>query len=160
MATTNFDKILLGNSWYWRYESMIRLTALSSGTQRYTFRSGFLDSVTADATDGAYFRYTDNVNSGQWQLVCRNNGAETFTNSLVAPAAATWYRLTVIINPAGTLGEFFVNGTSIGTCAASIPTGVGRGTGFGSTVIKSVGTTSSTVDLDYIEVVSYANTTT
>jgi hypothetical protein len=158
MLSTNAANILIGNSWYWRYETMIRLTALSSGTQRYTYRAGFIDSPSAESTDGVFFRYIDNVNTGQWQLVCRSNGTETATNSTVAPAAATWYRLTIIINPAGTSAEFFVNGTSIGTCASNLPTGAGRGTGFGSLIIKSVGTTASTIDLDYLELIAYANT--
>jgi predicted outer membrane repeat protein len=157
MLSTNAAGILLGNSWYWRYESMIRIGTLSDGTNRYTYRAGFIDSPSAESTDGIFFRYVDNVNTGQWQLVCRSNGTETATNSTTAPAAATWYRLTIIVNPAGNNAEFFVNGTSIGTCASNLPTGAGRGTGFGSLIIKSAGGTARTIDLDYLEIISYAN---
>lgn len=157
MLSTNPAGILLGNSWYYRFETMMRIGTLSDGTNRYTYRAGFIDSPSAESTDGVFFRYVDNVNTGQWQLVCRSNGTETATNSTTAPAAATWYRLTIIINPAGTNAEFFVNGTSIGTCASNLPTGAGRGTGFGSLVIKSAGGTARTFDLDYLEVISYAN---
>ncbi|MGL5830926.1 MAG: choice-of-anchor Q domain-containing protein, partial [Candidatus Altimarinota bacterium] len=157
MMSINPNNILLGNSWYWRYDSMVRITTLSDGTNRFIYRNGFLDSPSAEPTDGVYFRYSDNLNTGQWQLVCRSNGTETATASTSAPAAATWYRLTIIVNPAGSSAEFFVDGTSIGTCASNLPTGAGRGTGFGSFMLKSVGLTARTIDLDYVEITSYAN---
>jgi hypothetical protein len=158
MMSINPNGILIGNSWYWRFDTMVRINTLSAALERYTYRAGFIDSPSAESTDGVFFRYVDNVNSGQWQLVCRSNGTETATNSTSAPAAATWYRLSIIINPGGTSAEFFVNGTSIGTCASNLPTGAGRGTGFGSLVIKSIGLTPETIDLDYLEILAYANT--
>lgn len=157
-ATTNFAQLLLGNSWYHRYETMVRIAQLSNATDTYTARFGFLDSVSAEPTDGVFFRYTHAVNSGQWQLVARSNGTETATNSSSSVASATWYRLTVIVPPAGSSAEFFVNGTSVGTVAANIPTGSGRGTGFGNALIRSAGTTAANVcDSDYLEVIGYAN---
>jgi hypothetical protein len=157
MLSTNVDGILIGNSWFWRFEGMVRVTTLSSAAQTYTYYMGFIDAAATEPVDGVYFRYTHGVNSGQWQLVCRSNNTETATNSSSAVAAATWYRLTILVNPAGSSAEFFVNGTSIGTCASNLPTGAGRGTGFGSNIIKSVGTTARTIDLDYLEIASYAN---
>jgi predicted outer membrane repeat protein len=158
MLSTNVDGILLGNFWYWRFEAMVRITTLSTAAQTYIYRVGFIDSATGEPVDGVYFRYTHGVNSGRWELVCRAASTETATASTTAPAAATWYRLTIIVNPAGDSAEFFVNGTSIGTCASNLPTGGTNGTGFGSNLIKSLGTTARTIDLDYLEIASYANT--
>ena len=152
------NHILLGNSWYWKFETLIRIAALSDGTNTYTFRAGFIDSGSAESPDGVFFRYTNGVNSGNWQLIARSNNSETATNSSSAVAAATWYRLTIIVNPAGTSAEFFVNGTSIGTVGTTIPTGAGRGTGFGVMFLKSAGTADNSVlDEDYLEVVGYSN---
>lgn len=158
MLSTDVAGILLGNSWTWHFDGMVRITTLSTAAQTYVYRIGFIDSATGEPVDGVYFRYTHGTNSGQWQLVCRSNNTETATNSTSAPAIATWYRLTIAVNPAGTSAEFFVNGTSIGTCASNLPTGAGRGTGFGSNIIKTNGNTARTIDLDYLEIASYANT--
>jgi hypothetical protein len=97
MLSVNPDGILLGNSWYWRFESMLRITTLSTGAQTYTYRAGFIDSAVGEPVDGVYFRYTHGVNAGQWELVCRSNDTETATSSTTAPATNTWYRMTIIV---------------------------------------------------------------
>ena len=62
------------------YKTRLKLTTLSSATQRYTAYFGFIDNSGAgDMTDGVYFRYIDNVNSGNWQLVARSNTTESVT---------------------------------------------------------------------------------
>lgn len=158
-ATTQTANILLGNSNYYRFESMIRVPQLSNGTDTYTARFGFIDSVSAEPTDGVFFRYTHGTNSGNWVLVARSNNTETVNNTSSAVASATWYRLTIIVNPAGTVAEFFVNGTSLGTVTSNIPTGAGRGTGYGNAIIRSAGTaTANVAETDNIEVISYLNT--
>ena len=161
-GSLNSNQFLLGNSWYWKYETLIRIAALSDGTNTYTLRAGFLDSGTAESVDGVFFRYTDTVNSGKWVLVARSNSSETTTNATnTAVAAATWYRLTVIVNPAGTSAEFFENGVSLGTVGTTIPTGAGRGTGFGVMFLKSAGTADNSVlDYDYSQVIAYSNVAT
>jgi hypothetical protein len=64
-----------------------------------------------------------------------------------------WYRLTVDVNPAGTSTDFQVDGVSRCQITTNIPIGVGRGTGFGSNVIKTLGTTANYgIDIDYIQV--------
>jgi hypothetical protein len=153
--------IIFGNSIYWRYDAIIRMNALSNATDRFTLRVGFIDSGTAESTDGVFFRYVDNVNSGKWVLVARSNTTETATNATAtAPAGATWYRLTIIINPAGNSAEFFQDNTYLGEVTTNIPTGAGRNSGPGMMFLKSAGTTNNTgVDLDAIQVVSYHNVT-
>ena len=155
----NSNQMLLGNSWYWKYETIAQIRALSDGTNTYTMRFGFLDSGSAESTDGVFFRYTDSVNSGKWVLVARSNSSETTTNATnTAVAINTWYRLTIIVNPAGTSAEFFQNGVSLGTVGTTIPTGAGRGTGFGGMFLKTAGTADNTVlDVDAITVVGYSN---
>jgi hypothetical protein len=149
---------LLGNLWYWKYEAVIKLTSLSSADPDYTFRSGFIDSPTAESTDGVFFRYNDNVNAGEYQLVARSNNTETATDTNTVPVAGNWTRLTIIVNPAGTSAQGFINGSSIGTVASNIPTGSGRACGAGVMFLKTAGTTdASLLQIDSQEVVGYAN---
>ncbi len=159
LGTTNWATILMGQNWYWRFESMLRInTNLSSGTQRFGIQSGFADNLNAGAiVDGLYADYIDNANSGNWRLRAFSNSSATDGNSSSAVAADTWYRLTVIQYPDAT-GELFVNGTSVATVASGLPTGASRGTGFATQIYKTIGTTARLYDVDYIEVIGYANT--
>src|SRR5688572_28596429 len=107
---TNKDNILLGNSWYWRYEAMIRVPTLSDGTNRYSITVGFSDSTSAAApNDCVRAYYEDNTNSGQWRLACESNDTITNNDSSSAVAANTWYRVTVIVYSDNT-AELFING--------------------------------------------------
>lgn len=75
------------------YEAAIRLTTLSDVTNTYSIWAGFGDRVTAEPTDGTYFRYTHSVNSGKFECVTSNNATRTAVDTGVTVAAATWYRL-------------------------------------------------------------------
>jgi len=153
--------ILLGNSWYWKFEAVVKLVALSSADPDYTVRIGFIDNGAAESTDGAFFRYNDNVNSGKWQKVTRNNGTETGSaNDTTVTADTNFHRYTIIVNPAGTVAEFFVDGVSKGTETTNIPTGAGRVTGGGVMFLKTAGVTdTAAIDIDSQEIIGYANVT-
>src|SRR4030095_3566645 len=150
----------LGNSNYWRFDAMINIDTLSDATNTYTLRAGFIDSGSAESVDGAFFRYTHSVNTGKWVLVGRSNSVETVTNATnTAVAAATRYRLTVIVNAAGNEAKFFQDGVSLGTVTTNIPTGSGRETGFGVMFLKSAGTTDINIlQFDSMQVIGYFNT--
>jgi hypothetical protein len=150
------NEILLGNGDYWRYETDLRIPSspgLSTSAQRFTVRAGFIEqSTTDDGTDGCFFKYSDNVNSGKWQGTCLSSGTPTTCDTGTTVAAGTWYRLTVVVNAAGTSADFRINGTSACTVASNIPTGAGRVTGRGTSILKSVGTTDRDLDIDYEEI--------
>ncbi|WP_407522654.1 hypothetical protein PDL71_15410 [Lacibacter sp. MH-610] len=148
--------IRLGGGW-WKYETMVNVTTLSTGTERYQLLFGFFDTYTAaNQVDGVYFLYdeggvsTSSAASANWQIVTASNSARTFTTTSTAVSAATWVRLTVIVNADATSAQFFVNGTSVGVHSTNIPSGTGRELGFGWGMIKSVGTTARTLDVDYL----------
>lgn len=138
----------------WHFQSGILVSAsLSSGTERYTIRTGFGDSATTEPTDGCYIRYVDNVNSGNWQGVCRNNSTESTCDTTVVVAVSTFYELDVKVNAAGTSAGFCVNNT----CCASnittnIPTTAARDFAAMTTMVKSIGTTARIVSLDFMRV--------
>lgn len=149
----------------WAMEMYVNVTTLSTSTDRFQLLLGFQDVVTGVAqVDGAYFLYdeggisTGSAATPNWQLVTCNNATRTFVTTSVAVGAATWVKLTVLVNAAGTLVTFLINGTSVGTISTNIPTASGRETGFGWLLQKSAGTTSRTFDIDYLYVQSIFTT--
>lgn len=148
----------LGNSQYWRFDLLMKIQQLSNATDRYTIRLGFIDSNTAESTDGAFFRYTDNVNSGKWERVTRSNGTETATDTTITAQSSNFSLFTVIVNPAGNNAQFFIDNTSVGANTANIPTGAGRDTSWGIMFLKSAGTTDTGfLRLDAGELTYYSN---
>lgn len=129
-------------------EFRIKIPTLSTSTQRFKIQIGFMNSVTGTIGEGAWLEYIDNVNSGQWVLKTQKTtggAGNSSTNSSSAPAAGTVYVISCKVT--GTTLECFVNGVSIGTVASNVPT---ANTGIGVTIIKSVGTNSLELDVDYL----------
>lgn len=141
----------------WVYETHVNIATLSNGTERYQALFGFFDTYTAaNQVDGVYFLYDDggvstgSAASANWQLVTCSNSVRTFSTSSTAVAATIWVKLRVEINAAGTRADFFVDGVNVGNITTNIPTGSGRVLGFGWGMIKSIGTTARTMDVDYL----------
>ena len=139
------------------YETLLNVTALSTGTERFQLVVGFLDTLNAaNQVDAVAFVYdeggvsTGSAASANWQCLCAANSTRTWAGSGQAVAAATWVRLGILVNAGGTSVDFLINGTVVATTTTNIPTAAGRETGFGWLLIKSVGTTARTVDFDYL----------
>ncbi|MBI3889267.1 hypothetical protein HY312_01660 [Candidatus Saccharibacteria bacterium] len=137
-ATTN----ILINNGDWSYLSSIKLNTLSASGGIYTFRAGFLNAVSTAAeggiTNGCYLRYTDGVNSGNWQGVCRSASTESTCNVAVA-ATTSWTTLNVTVSGNGTAATFTVNDTSQCTITSNIPT---VATSIGAMIQKATGGTT------------------
>lgn len=144
----NTTGILFGGG-VWSFSTTLQIANLSDAIETYTYRVGFVDSVSGESVDGVFFRYTNSVNSGNWQGVTRSNNSETVLNSGVA-ASTSIVTLGIVINANGSLATFFINGVSIGTISTTIPTANGRQTSFGSVIIKSLGITARIIDIDRI----------
>jgi hypothetical protein len=128
--------------------------ALSDGTDRYTVRAGFLDSVSAEPTDGVFFRYSDNLSAGVIQCVTRANGVETVVASGVTFAVNTTYKLNIEVLPDGSKAFFAINGVPVASQTLTIPVGAGRETGYGAFILGTLGTTSRSFFTDYSDVVA------
>ncbi len=106
---------------YW----VINLTALSDGVNTYTTYIGMSDADSTSAglepDNGCYFRYTDSVNGGNWQIVCANSGVRTATNTAV-PANTNFVNLGVSVNADASLVTFYIDSVSVGSVATNIPT--------------------------------------
>jgi hypothetical protein len=128
----------------------IALEEISSPTERFVFYAGFIDNVGAsgDHTDGVYFRYRDDINSGNWQCVCREGSIETAVDTTVA--ANTVYNIfRILVNEAATQANFFINDVLVGTINSNLPSTPGNLTGIGVKLEKLIGTTQRNVSIDY-----------
>jgi hypothetical protein len=121
-------------------------------TNTYSFRSGFIDSITGESVDCASFRYSHSVNAGKFQAVTRSNNVETAVDTGITVAINTFYVLEVIVNELGTSVQFKINNVVVATITTNIPSGAGRDTGYGLMVLRSVGTAAfNSIDIDYLE---------
>lgn len=131
-------------------EALVRLSALSDGTDTYAFRVGFLNTQTTEPTNGVYFEYDSPV-SANWRMVAATNSARTKTTTSTAVAAAAWLRAKIVVYAAGDGADFYINDALIGSLGSSnIPTVTPRFSHMGLQMIKSAGTTSRYALCDYI----------
>lgn len=135
-----------------RTATAARLAVASDGTDTYSARIGFSDAYSAggDGTDGAFFRYTHSTNSGKWQAVTRSAGVETATDTGVAGISASIQTFEVQVNAAATSVAFYIDGVLVATNTTNIPSGAGRETGISTHILKSAGTTSRSMLVDYM----------
>jgi hypothetical protein len=108
-----------------------------------------------------FFRYSSAADT-DWQCIVRANNVDTGSviDSATAVAAATWTKLRVEVDGTSAV-RFFVNGSEVcaGTAVTNLPIGNARGTGLGTSFIRSAGTASRTVDIDYIDAIGTFVTT-
>jgi hypothetical protein len=148
---TSVSAIQLGFG-FCKTECRIRLPNLSTATETYTVRFGFLNSSSGESSNGLFARYTHSVNNGNWQFVSRINGVEqTPINTNIPPTTSAWQRLFIDIASDGTAGSLYINGDFIGTLGnlggLAI---VGRQVGVGVFILKSLGITTSALQMDYL----------
>lgn len=144
------------------FTSWVRLSALSDGTTTYHVTIG-LDSCTFGAgctpADGVRMTYTDSVNSGKWRGVCTEDTAATNVDDTgSAVAATTWYRIDIEVNAAASSAEFFVDGTSIGSCGSNVPD-TNDPVSPNLTIVKTLGGSSRNFDIDAIKFYGSMTTT-
>jgi hypothetical protein len=139
------------------FETSVNIPTLSNATDRWQFFMGLFDTAAAlTQTNGVFFLYDEGgVHTGStaatyWQTCTSSASTRTFNNSIVQTTvtAATWTRLTLIVNAAGTSVTFYVNGSAISTHTTNIPT---AGLGFGGYVHKSAGTLGRDAVFDYVK---------
>lgn len=103
-------------------EMLIRIEALATVTNDYSFRLGLGDSQSAaDNTNGVYFEYTRGTNTN-WLAKTANGGTRTSTSTGVAVASGAWIKLNISINAAASSITFSINGSSVATITTNIPT--------------------------------------
>jgi hypothetical protein len=155
MTSANLAVLNLGNG-FAGMQIRARIVTLSDATNTYTWRAGFLDSNTAESTDGVFFRYTHSVNGGRYQAVTRNNSVETATDTGVAAAANVWDRFEIAVDPVAPFATFFIDDVRVAEQATNIPLLTGRETSYGKMTLRSVGTAAiNSDDIDYMSVFQF-----
>jgi len=122
---------------------------LSSSAERFIVYAGFFDSLTGTPAEGAYFRYSDDVNGGDWQCVTVTGSTETTTDSNVAPTVGTYNKFRIEVNAAASEVKFYIDGNLVATHTTNIP-GSGDRFGVGFNVRKTVGTSTRQSRWDYL----------
>lgn len=123
-----------------QYICKANLVSLSDATDTYLQWLGMMDSVSAEPTNGCYFRYTHSVNGGKWQCVTRAAGVETATDSGITAAAGGTDRVFKVVTDAAAANVYFyVDGTLVQTHITNIPTAA---MGFMFGALRSAGTAS------------------
>jgi hypothetical protein len=153
--SSNITALYFDVSAVWTYEQRVQVSALSDGSDTYQLLAGFLDVATGESVDGAYFSYTHGLNSGKFELVTSNNSTRSRIDSGVTVVAVTWYVLKVVIQSVnGVLtARFFVNDVQVGSdMTNNLPTASARATGYGTHIVKSVGSNNRFLAVDYVEV--------
>lgn len=137
---------------YHQLDFLVNIPTLATAGQDYivTFGLGTQSSVNLTGepgNDAVYFQY-NRSSSTNWIGASAKQGSGTTTASGGTPVAvATGYnQLRITINAAANSCNFLVNGTSIGTTAATIPT---NPIGLLFKIRKTAGTTARTVNMDY-----------
>ena len=128
-------------------EWRVRFPMLSVAGQRYEAYMGLNNTITATAetATGIYFAYQE-VSSPNFTFKASNANVRTTVNSGVAVVANTWYKLTLVVNAAGTQVDGYINGNFIGSITTNIPTAA-----LAPVIIsqKTVGTTNISYHLDF-----------
>ena len=152
--------IYLGDG-VWYYETEVSVPTLSDGTETFGFFTGFLDNAVGTApVDGVYFYYSNAGTTPNWMCVTVKDSTATSTSSGTAVVAATHYRLGILTNAAASSVGFYIDGVLKVTTTTNIPNN-GLWTdrvGAISALIKSAGTTSRTVNVDYVAVSDWLTT--
>jgi hypothetical protein len=129
------------------FEYRIRVPVLSTVAQEFNLFIGTNNNITTNAvpTNGIFFSY-ERITSVNWLCNTTNGGTRTTVTSTIPIVANTWFKLTGVVNAAGTQVDFYINGTFVGSSTTNITTST---IAPNLTIRKTVGTTAMTVGCDY-----------
>lgn len=151
VGSGNTDAFVFGTRPHVFSTAVLVVSNLSTATERYSIEAGFMDNLGGAPTNAAYFSYTDNVNGGRWLCTCQTGlGSTSVDSGVTAVTTATWYRLEIEVNAAGTSVVFKINGTQVANIGTDIPTTTSNRIGIAVQQRKSVGTTARTSRCDYL----------
>lgn len=104
---------------------VMNIATLSNSTNRYIIYMGLMGGATSGlGTDGVFFEYSDNVNSGKWLLNCTSASTNTNADSGNTATTSGYHNFGLQINAAASSVTFTIDGSSVGTIATNIPTAV------------------------------------
>lgn len=134
------------------FEAVVKLSALSDATDTYAVSIGLEAGTNAiNSTDGVYFGYTHSLSSGQWRAYSSKSSSDTVTASGVAASTSAFQRLTIIASADLSQALYYVDGSLVATHdGTNIPLSTTALRHFGI-IVKSAGTTTRHLYVDYIK---------
>jgi hypothetical protein len=143
-------------------ETKLQLAELATVSQDFCATFGFNNNLNYDAngacTNGANMQINRAVNGANWITNTVSGGTATTTNTSTAIAAATWYRLGILVSKTNSNVTFYVNGTLIATHTTNIPSGTSTPMGIQFKMDKTVGSSAVDMYLDYFSAYGFFTT--
>lgn len=139
------------------FDGRSRLWLSDAGTvpEQFEFTFGFIDNTgaTQQHVDGAYFRFLGNGVNTNWQIVTSAANVQTITTTSSPVLVNNAQIFQVIINNAGTLVQFYIDGILVGSHVTNIPS-LGQFFGYGWKLLKTAGTSArlAFVDWGYLKI--------
>ena len=136
-------------------QTTLAIPTLSTSSQRFTTSFGWVATGTSSAlnvNNSVTVQCNDNVNSGKFELVTRDNaGSETRTDCGFAPVANTVYTITVVLNEPLTEARCYISTAGALPVLAAVNTAnmpsSGIGMGIRNGIWAAVGTTGKLLNV-------------
>jgi hypothetical protein len=125
--------------------SLISLEDLSTSGERFLCGIQISAGITSSSfapNNTVGIRYSDNVNSGNWECFTVNtSGTESVADSGIAVAADTLYELAIFVDKSLTEARFYINRAYVGRITSNLPSNTAFW-GVRDVILKSVGSTA------------------
>jgi hypothetical protein len=141
-VTTSANSFVLGGGTL-SMNFVFNFGSLSTSGNRYILYIGLFDSPSihnqTGPINGCYFKYSDNINSGDWQIATTSSSTSTVNNTSTL-AATGFYNYGIQVNALATSVGFTINGSTVASSpiTTNIPTG---GLTPGIIIVNSTGST-------------------
>lgn len=131
-------------------DEIVSISALPTLTNAYQLTVGFGNSNGSSQTHGAYFVLDWSGSAARFRALSTQSSTTTTSASLTNPAANVPIRLRVVLTTSA--ARFYVDGQLVATNTTNLPSGFGQSFGVVNYLLKSAGTTATTVDTDAIAI--------
>lgn len=139
------------------FESVVQMPDLATAGEDFNLHVGLGDlSSQSVQGDGFYFEYDRSTNVN-WLICTANNGTVTRTDSTIAVAADVNVKLRATVYGT-TAVKYWINDAYVGQVTTNIPSGAGRVCGMIAAIVKTAGTTSRELWMDYYYLNAVFNT--
>jgi hypothetical protein len=105
-----------------------------------------------DMVDGIYFRYSDNLSSGNWEICTANNSTRTQTDSGIAAPINAVCKLRIVLDGDTAVAYFWIDYAYAGSINTNLPTASTRAYApYLAKIEKTAGTTSRNLYIDFFD---------
>lgn len=133
------------------FEMLIKIDAISDGTQSYTIHLGFSEPSYGITTSGNHhIKLIHDASTPNWQTSTKNNGTMS-TVTTTNPVVLGWNKVRLRIAADRSSIQWFVNGVELSTSpiSSNIPDAIDAMT-FGFGISKQLGVTPRLLHVDYL----------